>query len=115
MESVESFFAAQQEEFDGRWHGRTDWVKPITYTPIDVERARMDSPWPWPRSLTNAEIAEYQAMLGDEYRMIRCMACPLPRAWPVLRYNLGGQRQTLQCKLLRIRDLDVDLLAVDLP
>lgn len=26
-------------------------------------------PWPWPRSMTDIEIAEYQALLGSGYRV----------------------------------------------
>jgi hypothetical protein len=71
MNSVESLFAALQTQFDTEaLRSSPAWVEPATMAPVDLSRIP-PKPWPWPRSMTAVEIAEYEAMLGGEYRVTR--------------------------------------------
>lgn len=47
-----------------------DLPAPRTWQTIDLSLIP-PKPWPWPRSMTDAEITEYQALLGSEYRITR--------------------------------------------
>jgi len=68
-DTVESYFATMQAAFD-KVFSAPEMVQPKTYTAIDVSRIP-PKPWPWPRSMAAVEIAEYEALLGGEYRVTR--------------------------------------------
>lgn len=64
--SIDDLYAAMQLHF----YGSPAWKEPKTIVPIDLSRIP-PKPWPWPRTMTDSEIADYEALLGGEYRITR--------------------------------------------